>query len=398
VEEGDVLWQIAERFSLRSETLVWANDLVNADLLQIGQKLLIPPVDGVFYTVQPGDHLADVATRYGVELDSIVAANGPAAATLTAGEDIFLPGARPLRRSTMLVEAPPADPAQLAAALPPIALPDDIGELRAAGWVRTSGATALFRTADPNARALQEVPAGVRLERLEGFSFGRIEVRDPGDGRTRQAMTGWVTAMDLDVGTAPRAAELPQAYPMDTAMDIAHVFAPYRTQLDGAPYAEANCGPVAVGMALEAFGISVASGQLRREVQAAQGMYGNHIGSLITALAGVVETHGLQAHGLHNASGGIERWTVDDIAQQITLGRPVIVQVRYRSLPGRGGAYYYGDHYILVTGVVPGGFLYNDPINHDGIGWDRFIPAGRLATAMDASDRRYAYAAFSVSR
>ena len=76
----------------------------------------------------------------------------------------------------------------------------------------------------------------------------------------------------------------------------------------------------------------------------------------------------------------------------------MIVQVRYRSLPGRGGAYYFGDHYILVTGVVGDGFLYNDPIDIDGLGWDRVMSADRLRTAMDASDRRYAFSAFAVSR
>jgi hypothetical protein len=76
----------------------------------------------------------------------------------------------------------------------------------------------------------------------------------------------------------------------------------------------------------------------------------------------------------------------------------VVVQVRYRSLPGRGGVYYFGDHYILVTGVVADGFLYNDPIDVDGLGWDRVMSGDRLHTAMDASDRRYAFTAFAVSR
>jgi hypothetical protein len=76
----------------------------------------------------------------------------------------------------------------------------------------------------------------------------------------------------------------------------------------------------------------------------------------------------------------------------------VIVQVRYRSLPGRGGVYYFGDHYILVTGVVGDGFLYNDPIDIDGLGWDRAISGAALRVAMNASDQRYAYAAVAVGR
>ena len=74
------------------------------------------------------------------------------------------------------------------------------------------------------------------------------------------------------------------------------------------------------------------------------------------------------------------------------------MQVRYRSLPGRGGAYYFGDHYILVTGVVGDGFLYNDPIDIDGLGWDRVISGSSLRLAMNASDQRYAYSAVAVGR
>jgi hypothetical protein len=112
----------------------------------------------------------------------------------------------------------------------------------------------------------------------------------------------------------------------------------------------------------------------------------------------VAQIHGVKSYGLYENGGGLRRWSLDDIREQIGLGRPVVVQVRYRSLPGRGNAYYFGDHYLLVTGVVEGGFLYNDPLNSDGLGWDRVMSADRLKTAMDASDRRYAYAAFAVGR
>ena len=58
VVTGEVLWQIAEQYRLRPETIVWANDLSNPDLLLVGQQLTIPATDGVMYTVQPGDSLA----------------------------------------------------------------------------------------------------------------------------------------------------------------------------------------------------------------------------------------------------------------------------------------------------------------------------------------------------
>ena len=402
VAPDEVLWQIADHYNLRPETILWANDLDDPDLLLVGQQLVIPPQDGVLYTVRFGDRLADVAQRYGVELQTIVGANDIADANLVqAGVDIFLPGARPLSASGRIAAVAEAGPdAEQAAALaaPPIPLPDNINALLAAGWLRTQDASDLYRTSEVGSSVLHQLPGGARLERLDGVKGGRILVRDPGDGRNRQAMTGWVNAINLDIGRAPSSRELPLAYPADTAMDIAHVFAPYRSQLDGAPYAEANCGPTAVGMVLEAFGISVPSRQLRAEALDAQHMYGNGVGTLITALSAVVERHGPSSLDLYAAGGGLYHWTLDDIRAHVQQGHPVVVQVRYRSLPGRGGVYYFGDHYIVITGVVPDGFLYNDPIDIDGLGWDRVMSGDRLRTAMDASDRRYAYSAFAVAR
>jgi LysM repeat protein len=406
VVADEVLWQIAEHYVLRAETLLWANDIDDPDLLLIGQDLVIPPEDGVLYTVRTGDQLADIANRYGVEQDSIISTNNlDNADQIVAGVDIFLPGGRPLSASGV---ARPADDTSTLAGLndeqasaatgPPIPLPENIDVLLGSGWLRAQQVADLYKTADRGSSKLHQLPAGARLERLDGFRSGRIQVRDPGDGHTRQAMTGWVNAVDLDVSRAPATRELAQAYPADTAMDIFHVFAPYRTQLDGSPYSEANCGPVATAMALEAFGVSVSSRQLRAAVLDAQHTYGNGVGTLITALAQVVQQNGLAAMDLRDGSGEIRRWGLDDIRAHVQQGHPVIVQVRYRSLPGRGRAYYFGDHYILVTGVVGDGFLYNDPLDADGLGWDRVISGATLRVAMNASDQRYAYAAVAVGR
>jgi hypothetical protein len=243
-----------------------------------------------------------------------------------------------------------------------------------------------------------ELPAGVRLERTGDLAGRRIPVRDPGDGRTRQAMSGWVEVDDLEPARAPSPRELPRAYPADTRMDIAHAFVPYRTQLDGAAYAEANCGPTTIGMVLESFGIAVPQSKLRSQVLGTQGFGGNGTGTLITALAQVVAGYDLEIHDLRTSDGAIRRWSVDDVRAHLGQKHPVVVQVRYRALPGREGAYYYGDHYIVLTGILDDGFLYNDPIDYDGPGWDRVISGERLARAMDASDRRYVQSAFAVSR
>jgi hypothetical protein len=136
---------------------------------------------------------------------------------------------------------------------------------------------------------------------------------------------------------------------------------------------------------------------LRAEALDAQHMYGNGVGTLITALAQVAQQHGLQALDLRGDDGSINHWSLDDLRAHVQQEQPVIVQVRYRNLPGRGGAYYFGDHYILVTGIVGDGFLYNDPINVDGLGWDRVISGAALDKAMNASDGRYSHAAVAIS-
>jgi LysM repeat protein len=404
VAEGEVLWQIAEQYNLRPETILWANDIQDPDLLLVGQDLVIPPKDGVLYTVRPGDRLVDIADRYGLDANALVSANHlEDADQIQAGVDIFLPGGRPLAAtaapsSDNAAAADANDDQAIATDTQALVLPDNLDAMLGAGWLAALRETNLYKAADASSSVLHQLPPGAPLERLSGVKAARIQVRDPGDGRTRQAMTGWVNAIDLNTGRSPATRQLPLAYPSDTAMDIFHVFAPYRSQLDGSPYAEANCGPTALGMALDAFGVNFPPRELRSEALDAQHMYGNGTGTLITALAQVAEEHGLRALDLRSPDGGIRHWGLDDIRAHIQVGHPVIVQVRYRSLPGRGGAYYFGDHYVLVTGIVGDGFLYNDPIDVDGIGWDRVISGAALQVAMKASDSRYAYSAVAIAR
>jgi hypothetical protein len=76
--------------------------------------------------------------------------------------------------------------------------------------------------------------------------------------------------------------------------------------------------------------------------------------------------------------------------------------VFYRALPGRESSSYYGDHYIVVTGLVGDRFLYNDPIGgavaHESPGYDRIMTTAQLQRAMRASDTPYAFTAFGLAR
>lgn len=75
VDTGDSIFEIANRFSIKPETVLWANyDLLNdnPDLISIGMELNIPPVDGVYYEWQEGDTLEAIAARFKAEVEDIL--------------------------------------------------------------------------------------------------------------------------------------------------------------------------------------------------------------------------------------------------------------------------------------------------------------------------------------
>jgi uncharacterized protein YvpB len=170
---------------------------------------------------------------------------------------------------------------------------------------------------------------------------------------------------------------------------------PYRSQLDGNPWAAANCGPTSVAMVLEAHGVQATSTEVRRRVMALQRTPNcDECGAFIEHLAGAVEAYGLQSIGLQGDDGKLSRWSLDDIRAGLRAGHPVLAQVMYRQLPGREDSPYYGDHYVVVTGMLGEDFLYNDPID-DGPGYGRLIRADQLRRAMAASD--FPLAAFATA-
>jgi LysM repeat protein len=75
VQVGDSVFEIAKKFNLNPETILWGNYYVLADdvhRLQPGQTLNILPVDGVYYEWHTGDGLNGVADFYGVPVDDIL--------------------------------------------------------------------------------------------------------------------------------------------------------------------------------------------------------------------------------------------------------------------------------------------------------------------------------------
>lgn len=92
VQDGDTLSQVATMFGVSVNTIVWANDLSSSKDIHPGETLLILPINGVQHTVKKGDTLASVAKKYGGDKDEIIAYNGLSDGELTVGEVVTIPG------------------------------------------------------------------------------------------------------------------------------------------------------------------------------------------------------------------------------------------------------------------------------------------------------------------
>lgn len=75
VKQGDTLFGIATRFGIEPETVLWGNwDTLEQDphTLQPGQELYIPPVDGVLYAWEQGKSLNEVADYFHASTQEII--------------------------------------------------------------------------------------------------------------------------------------------------------------------------------------------------------------------------------------------------------------------------------------------------------------------------------------
>ncbi len=122
VQPGDTVEGLSTRFGLEPATLAWSNEEVeeDPDHLSLGQILNILPVDGVYYKVQTGDTLDSIAKKFKAKVEDIVGlsynnlGNG---ANVVAGTQIIVAnGVKPLK--PRIVELPIAASSQGQAAAP----------------------------------------------------------------------------------------------------------------------------------------------------------------------------------------------------------------------------------------------------------------------------------------
>jgi len=98
VQSGDTILGIASKYGLEPETLLWANPAIerNPDRISIGDQIKILPVNGVLHVVKAGDTLSSIAAKYKVTAEAIVGYKGNAfksiSDALVVGMEVVVPG------------------------------------------------------------------------------------------------------------------------------------------------------------------------------------------------------------------------------------------------------------------------------------------------------------------
>lgn len=92
VKEGDTLSTIAAKFSITTNTILWANDLTRSSKIKVGQKLTILPITGIQYVVKKGDTISTIAKKFDGDMEEILSYNDlEDAGKIKIGMELIIP-------------------------------------------------------------------------------------------------------------------------------------------------------------------------------------------------------------------------------------------------------------------------------------------------------------------
>lgn len=100
IQQGDNLWDIARRYGVSVEQLLALNPGINPQNLALGQVIYVPSPMGkgprlMPYVIQQGDYPWKIANRFGITVEQILALNpGINPNDLRIGQVIYLPVTR----------------------------------------------------------------------------------------------------------------------------------------------------------------------------------------------------------------------------------------------------------------------------------------------------------------
>ncbi len=123
VQNNDSLEKIAAKYQVTADTIRWANNLGDNAQLKPGQQLVILPVDGVLHTVTRGQTLNRIAELYSVPAADIASQNNVDGGFILAGQELIVPGAKPIVAKPVAISPDPSKPGVPAPARPTPASP-----------------------------------------------------------------------------------------------------------------------------------------------------------------------------------------------------------------------------------------------------------------------------------
>lgn len=105
VQRGENIETISQMYKLSPDTIIWENDIITVESVKPGDRLRIPPANGISYEVKRGDTLSGLALKYESQVDQINKYNQTGTSGLRVGSKIFIPGGK--RITTQLIAAEP---------------------------------------------------------------------------------------------------------------------------------------------------------------------------------------------------------------------------------------------------------------------------------------------------
>lgn len=91
IAQDDSLASLATKFGVTSDSIKWSNNLTS-NTLKPGTTLVIPPINGIAYTVKNGDTAEELGKKYNVPREQIIQFNDAELTGLVSGERIVIPG------------------------------------------------------------------------------------------------------------------------------------------------------------------------------------------------------------------------------------------------------------------------------------------------------------------
>lgn len=94
VQRGETISGVAQRYGITVDTLVSFNQISDSRRVQVGTEFEIPSRSGLRHIVGSGESLSAIAGRYSVAVEDILDANDLQTSSISAGDELFIPGAR----------------------------------------------------------------------------------------------------------------------------------------------------------------------------------------------------------------------------------------------------------------------------------------------------------------